>query len=443
MADKKVVGGLKWVKSEIGATLRPVRDLVDAGGVSSSDLNASVQALDQVQGVLLALQLPTPARLVHEMIRLTERVADGLAPDAGDQASVRQAVQVMVQALDQMSNHLDRLDAGFDEPPLSLWSIINELRGACQDSPLTHSELLNFAAVNADGDSQWMPEALDLLAEVVRQVRPQFHRHLVAWYRGDPDHQGLIRLGSLFHQLHGYLKEGLLADLFRLAEVFAAALREGHLPQDPHARSLMGHLDWILKPLAQKPPQWPEVDAMTLIEQLLTILSAGQISSPLITQIESWYGAQTPGALLPREDSQTIGNEQALAALASGALDEFAGLKIQFDRLALGEQTDHTAFEIFSADLRRLAATLSMAEAGTLPLRLRQLATNFDELASGERDEVRLEAYAMELLGIEAVLLAHAAHRPTQSGQIIAPDMDLSELTSATLRETGYELVRV
>ena len=284
MAHKQLIGGLKWVKREIGATLRPVHDLVEAGAdfEAETELASVLKSLSQVQGVLLALRLTTPARLVEEMHRLAERL------DETDPEHYTEATVVLGQALDQLGNPLDRLDAGFEEPPLSLWSIINALRSASDQLPLTHSELLNFAISDRDGDSKWMSEELDILAEVIRQVRPQFHRHLVEWYRGDT--HGLVQLGRLFHQLHDYLKDGTLADLFRLAEIFTESLCDGRLDFSARVRTLMGHLDWVLKPLTQRPPVWPEVDAKTLIEQLLDILTAAGIDEASIAEARMKHG---------------------------------------------------------------------------------------------------------------------------------------------------------
>jgi chemosensory pili system protein ChpA (sensor histidine kinase/response regulator) len=440
MAEKKLVEGLKWVKGEIAATLRPVHDLVEAAGlpISPLDPTAATQSLDQVQGVLLALQLYTPARLAQEMSLLTECIsADGAGPGV--------PARVMGQALTQLNHHLDRLDAGFDEQPLSLWPIINEVRAARGDQPLTHAELLTFAAVNAEGDARWTPESLALLAEAVRQVRPQYHRYLVEWYRGDRDSQSLAHLEGVFHHLRDVFKEGVLADLFRLAGLFTAALRNGGLTTDPHRRSLMGHLDWVLKPLAHKPPQWPEVDALALIEHLLNALPESSASSPVVAQLRSWYGPQQAGISPPFADPADLGGDEALAGLAATLLGEFSQLKEQFDVLARGEQTDRATLDAFSAHLRRLAQTLDVADVGDLPARLRALADDFSALELDEigKDQARLESQAMELLGIEAILLAHTDHRSTRAQQIIAPDMDLSDLTVATLREAGYELVRV
>lgn len=438
MADKQLIGGLKWVKGEIGATLRPVRDLVEAGADFDveTELALVLKSLDQVQGVLLALRLTTPARLVEEMHRLAECIEE-TEPEHYTEAGV-----VLGQALDQLANHLDRLDAGFEEPPLSLWSIINALRSARDQLPLTRSELLRFAISDQDGRSQWIPEELDILAEVIRQVRPQFHRHLVGWYRNDTE--ALIQLGRIFHQLHDYLKDGTLADLFGLAEIFTTALQDGRLESGPRARTLMGHLDWALKPLTQRPPVWPEVDAKALIEQLLEILVAAGIEDDALTEARMTYGP-APAAPVEAETQATLEAEAALAGLAGELVTELADLKATFDRLTLAERADPDLIQGFSDRLRRLATRLDEVEVGNLPARLRALADRFQTLDATDLkgQAARLESYAMELLGIESVLLALADRRDAGAGRLIAPDMDLSDLTAATLREAGYELSRV
>lgn len=440
MADKKVVDGLKWVKGEIIATLRPIRDLVETIGASASppEMTGVVPALDQVHGVLLALQLPTPARLVQEMRQLAERMSDT------NGEALAQSATVMGQALAQLSTHLDRLDAGLDEPPLSLWSIINEVRAACDNLPLSHSELLAFAAVDT-GDSQWVPEALDILAAVMRQVRPQFHRHLVEWYRGGPESPGLRPLIGLFRQLHGHLKEVLLADLFRLAEVFAAALRDGRLDTVLSTRSLMGHLDRVLKPLIQQPPQWPESEILALIEQLLNTLAEGGITSPTVAEIQARYGGSRSGDSAAPGLRSTASGDEALAKLARSALDELGQLKERFDQFAQGGAMDGADRDDFVAVLRRLSEGLEGAASGDLPSRLGALAEEIAAQApeASADDSTRLESIAAELLGIEALLRSHADLRAMPAEQILAPDMDLSEITSATLREAGYEMARV
>ncbi|QIK38761.1 response regulator [Caldichromatium japonicum] len=436
MADKQVIGGLKWVKHEIRATLQPVRELACGEAKPENQLGTVLKALEQVQGVLLALNLYTPARLVEEIQHLVERLGEsGSEPQD-------QTLAVIGQALDQLNNHLDRLDAGFEEPPLSLWSIINALRTARDQLPLTHSELLSFALLDRTEDSQWIPEELDILAEVIRQVRPQFHRHLVEWYRGDT--QGLAHLESLFHQLKDYLREGLLADLFALAERFAQLQGMGQIEITAQTRTLMGHLDWIFKPLTQHPPVWPEIDARALINKLLEYLDSAGVEEAALAKIRLRY-APTPPAAQAAAIQGSLGDDPALVQLASACIAELDEIKGIFDGFATAKQIDREAIRTFSDRLRRLAARLDDVEIGHLPARLRALAEQFQALDLNSLTEgpERLESYAMELLGIESVLLALASQREFATANVIAPDLDLTDLTAAALREASYELLRV
>ena len=172
---EKVVGGLKWVKGEIAMTLRRVKGLVETYGKTSepSALGDAVEALFEVRGVLLALQLTLPARLVDEMQRLCDAMAERRVRSPGE------AAEAMMLALIQLPSHLDRLDAGAEVLPLSLWPTINDLRESRGAPPLTPAELLVPGSVLAMEDEDLPPEALEALAAALRKVRPHFHRHLV------------------------------------------------------------------------------------------------------------------------------------------------------------------------------------------------------------------------------------------------------------------------
>lgn len=234
---EKVVGGLKWVSGEIGATLRRVRDLVETHGRSGDParMKEAVDALLEVRGVLMALELTLPARLAEEMQRLAEALGEGRVP------SPEGAAEALMLALIQLPNHLDRLEAGAELPPLTLWPTINDLRASRGAPALTQAELLVPGSVLAeDTDSELTPEALEVLGGVIRKVRPHFHRHLLDWYRPATSADGLLNLRRLFHQLHRYFEEGVLADLFRLAEAYAEALQEGPVSGGAGAQPLLG-----------------------------------------------------------------------------------------------------------------------------------------------------------------------------------------------------------
>lgn len=430
---EKAVGGLKWVKGEIIATLRRVRDLVDAQGgrADPARMKEAVEALSEVRGVLMALELTLAARLAEEMQRLAQTMGEGLAP------SPEGAAEALMLALIQLPGHLDRLESGADLPPLSLWPTINDLRESRGVLPLTQAELLVPGSVLAgDVDSDPTPEALDALGGIIRKVRPPFHRHLLDWYRPVTAADGLLNLRRLFHQLHRYLEEGVLADLFRLAEAYAEALQEGKVVGAP---PLVGRLDRVFKPLSQTPPEWPGTLAQELIDELLTALAHGEVQTPVVAELQARYGQTAAFDELPE------GVSDALGGLASTVLNELGAIKEQLDLFVRGQRADRTPLDEIRVSLRDLARTLDVANTGRLPARLRDLADGFGDLAMSDagEDAVRLEPLAAELLGIEAVLQAYADRRRPPEGTGAGSGFFSGELRSATLRETQGELGRV
>ena len=430
-----VVGGLKWVKGEIAVTLRRITDLVDAYGQTGEpvSLGDSADALFEVRGVLLALQLGLPARLVDEMQRLCEAMGDRRV------RSPKEAAEALMLALIQLPNHLDQLDAATDPPPLSLWPLINDLRESRGAPPLTAAELLVPGSVLAEEEEDLPPEALEALTAVFRKVRPHFHRDLVDWYRPATSNDGIVKLGRLFHQLHRYLKDGILADLFRLAEVYAEGLQSGDVVGGPPAQALVGRLDRVFKPLVRIPPEWPDVDAHQLIDAFLAELASAMIQTPVVAEIQAHYGS-APARLPP-----SAGASAALAGMAAAMLSEFGALKERLDLFVRGEREDRTPLDEIRAVVRTLARTLEGADAGGLAERLRTLADGFGELAMADaaEDVLRLEPLGEELLAIEAVLQACAERRTPEDGGVNAPGTYAAGLQSATLREARAECAHV
>jgi chemosensory pili system protein ChpA (sensor histidine kinase/response regulator) len=433
---EKAVGGLKWVSGEIAATLRRVRDLVEAHGVSGEParMKEAVNALLEVRGVLMALQLTLPARLAEEMQRLAEALAEGRTP------SREGAAEALMLALIQLPNHLDRMEAGAELPPLTLWPAINDLRESRGAPALTQAELLVPGSVLAeDTESELTPEALESLAGVIRKVRPHFHRHLLDWYRPVTSDDGLLNLRRLFHQLHRYFEDGVLADLFRLAEAFAEALQEGQIAGGAGAKPLVGRLDRVFKPLTQTPPVWPEGQAHELVDELLNALAHGEVQTPVVVELQGLYGQTAAPGDLPE------GISEALAGLAATVLRELGAIKERLDLFVRSERADRTPLEEIRVSLRDLARTLDVANTGRLPGRLRDLADGFGDLAMSDagEDPVRLEPLAAELLGIEAVLQAYADRRRPSEGTGALSGVFAAELRSTTLQESHGELARV
>ncbi|WP_295414006.1 Hpt domain-containing protein [uncultured Thiodictyon sp.] len=435
MVDK-VGGGLRWVKGEIAATLRRVTDLMDAYGQAGEPaaLGDAAEALFEVRGVLLALELTAPASLLEEMQQLCDAMAERAVH------SPQTATEAMMVALIQLPNHLDRLDAGAVLPPLSLLPTINDLRDARAAAPLSAAQWLGADAVLAE-EAEAAAAAADLepLNAAFRKVRPHFHRALVEWYRPATSPAGLAKLARLFSQLHRHLKDGPLADLFALAEAYAAALQGGEIAAETPAQALVGRLDRVFKPLAAAPPQWPGVDVHQLIDAFLDAMAKTAAKSPVVAELASRYGrVEAPPA--PPE-----GASAALVGLALAMLGELVALKGRLELFVRGGRADRTPLAEIGAGLHNLARTLDVADAGRLPERLRLLADGFGALAMADaaEDVLGLEPLASELLGIESVMQSYAERRESSLGDVGDAGPYRAELQTATLREARAELGHV
>lgn len=435
MTEINAGGGLRWVKGEIDSTLRRVRDAVDAYADSANPagLSHAVNALFEVRGVLLALQLAMPARLVDEMRQLCESIADGSVPDG------KEAVEAMTLALIQLTSYLDRVHAGTTDAPLGLWPTINDLRETRGAAPLSQAELLVPGSVLVGEGEDLSPEAMQALTSVLRKVRPLFHKHLVQWYHGTSPAQGLINLTQLFQQLHRYLYDGVLADLFRLAEAYAGALQRGRLESGAAARALIGRMDRVLKPLSRPTPEWPEDESKAMIDALLDALATDPGAPPVVAELRALYRRSAEG------DESVAGTSGDLNRVAAHALRELEALKEQFERYAYGDRQDQATPETLRKALGLLADSLEpMADDG-LAGRLRELADGFGDLAAAEvdTDALRLEFLATELLAIEATLKGFAGERMPVTALGPSADPYGADLSASTLREVREELVSI
>lgn len=297
--------------------------------------------------------------------------------------------------------------------------------------------------VEPDFETPRAGTSLKTLGEVMRRVRPKFHRGLVAWYRDAADPRGLLRLETLFRKVSAGLGGGVLADLFGLAETFAAALRDGRLVCDAGTRSLMGQLDRVLKPLAQPPPVWPEAEARVLIDRLLDLLGGVEPVDRRVVDLAAVYRSSEaiPAAQSPRGDRAVPSREDGVDR-TGGRLAELVAVEELLELIDRGTFVDPAALDAAYAALYEVAGALDPADACRLAPRLAGIADQVKALVSAEGVEqsIRLEALAADLLALESILQAWMDDGIVAESPSLAPGMAQAELTRAALGELDHAL---
>jgi chemosensory pili system protein ChpA (sensor histidine kinase/response regulator) len=432
--ESKVVGGLNWVKGELVETLRRVRGQIEAFAAdgAQADVSEAVAALHESRGVLLALGLTAPARLVQEVQCLLERLA------AGSLTNTDEAAEALMLALIQLPHHLDRLDAGQPESPASLLPSINDLRFSRGARPLAASDLAVTSSALAQRELP-TSEGLKNLAGLAAKIRPHYHRHLLQALHEDGD-QGLIGLRNLFNQLHQFFRHGVVSDTFRAADALVAGILSRAIKVNPGIKAILGHVDTIFKPLLAPVPEWPEAQARHLIDESLVYLRDLRPKPQLVVELEAEYGShvavEAPPDLAGPSHRGVVWTD-ALGALVEEVLRELGQVEDGLDLFVRGDADGPDQLAPMEHTLRQLGNTLAIGNDPDLVDRIHGLA---DQIGSVVRSQARpddavLLGFARDLLAVEDTL------------RLVAPGSEgagrgAEGLLVGTLREARVDLAK-
>lgn len=139
MGDRHDYVALEWVKGEIAETLKQARQALEAFVENPQDttrLRFCLTYVHQVHGTLQMVEFFGAALLAEEMEQLALALAEGRVSNQAE------ALEVMMQAILQLPNYLDRIQTARRDLPLVLLPLLNDLRAA-------RGELLSKPACSA------------------------------------------------------------------------------------------------------------------------------------------------------------------------------------------------------------------------------------------------------------------------------------------------------
>src|SRR5690606_20879969 len=131
---------VKWVKQELDATLKQARHALEAYVEQPDDesqLRFCAVHLHQVQGTLQMVELYGAALLAEEMEQVVEALLNG---DVGQK---QEAYELVMRAMLQLPDYLERLIAGGRDLPLLLLPLLNDLRAIRGQKLLSENSLFS------------------------------------------------------------------------------------------------------------------------------------------------------------------------------------------------------------------------------------------------------------------------------------------------------------
>ncbi|MBU2477562.1 MAG: Hpt domain-containing protein, partial [Gammaproteobacteria bacterium] len=399
---------VKWVKQELDATLKQARQALESyveNPTDESQLKFCAVHLHQVHGTLQMVELYGAALLAEEM----EQVVDALL--AGTVGQKQEAYELIMRAVLQLPDYLERLVSGGRDMPLVLLPLLNDLRAIRGQKLLSENSLFSpdlGAAIPAEA---LLSHSGEDLQTSVRKQRHTYQLALLGWFRGKDAVANLGRLEDALAQVQAACARDTAQRFWWIAGGMVVALRKDWLDTSMATKLLLGQVDRQIKRLMDEGE-----DALTvnppndLLKNLLFYVARAKDGGEPVSLIKQTYRLSS---LLPDEaeleqaqDSMSGHNAELMRTVSVAIKEDLARVKDSLDLFLRGGRKAVADLQPAADTLSRVADTLGMLGLGALRKVAQNQAQAAIDIVAGRRqpDENALMDIASALLYVESSL---------------------------------------
>ena len=292
------VNTLRWVKGELDEILKLARNALEkyADENNPQYLHQCLEQLRQVHGVLQMVELYGASLLAEEIICVCHGLSEGQIERKED------ACEVLMRALLQLPDYLERLKAGHRDVPWVLLPLMNDLRAARSAHLLSEGALftpdISVIPPRKENSTKLKPEGD--LRELARKLRSRYQFGLVGWYKNNKDIISLKRLDWVLSQFEQTCKSDEVLRLFWVANGVIEGVMLGAIEAGISIKLLLGQIDWQIKRLIEKGEenlqQSPPID---LLKNLLYYAGLAQAKGVRIPELQRAFQLNR---YMPREE---------------------------------------------------------------------------------------------------------------------------------------------
>jgi len=358
---------LTWVKKELDDTLKEARQALEAHVENPQDEAQPgflAAHLHQVYGTLQMVELYGASLLAEEM----EQVARAI----GDQSVKKreEACEVLMGAMLQLPDYLDRLTAGHRDIPLVLLPLLNDLRAVRGESLLSENTMFSpnidvelpahLLQVQPAGDT----------AQQARELRHRFQRGLLGLLRNKDPRESLEMLRPELESLQKLSADPGMIRLWWAALGVVDGLLAGALGNGMSVKRLLGQLDREIRRLVDGGDTEADSTARDDLFRNLLFYCA-QCPGSTSTRVGEIRDTYRLAELMPDEDELAAAreslsgrNSDLFETVAVAVKEELARLKDGLDIVLRSGCSDTGELEPLTASLRSLGDTLGMLGLG-------------------------------------------------------------------------------
>ena len=445
---------LKWVKSELDETLKQARQALETfveDPADDSQLRFCSAHLHQVSGTLQMVELYGASMLAEEMEKLLlDLQQDGIAQKD-------EAYELLMRGILQLPDYLDRLISGYQDIPLVLLPLLNDLRAVRGETLVSENALFSPDVDAPLPESALADSAAEDPRELARNQRHAYQVALLGWFRGREVEASLAQMEEVLGRLQAACESQEARRLWWIARALVRSLHQEWLEASMATKLLLGQVDRQIKrmidagetALEQEPP-------VDLLKNLLFYVARAQEPEGLVAEVQATYRLQE---LLPDEtqmeqarQSLSGHNTELMATVTAAIKEDLGRIKDTLDIYLRSSERDPATLAPAAEILDRVGDTLGMLGMGSLRKQIVEQAGIMHAMVEGGRaieDDPLMQA-ASAVLYVESSLdgLLHGDVRQAdfadenQPIETIVPESEFNQVRGVVAEEAIRDIAR-
>lgn len=376
MADNRQYTALEWVVKEIKETLSEAQRVLESYSLDSQDvtqLRFCQTLIHQVYGSLQMVGFHGAAMLAEEMEALSLALFENSVREKDE------ALEVLMRAILQLPDYLERVQETKRDYPAVVLSLLNDIRSVRGKSLLSESTLFNPDLDHAhqqQGKAHQLTKNDTQLQDLITKLRQMYRYAAASAINHINVDENLSYLIKVTDRLKKILQGTKRSAVWDIAHAVIDGLHQNVIQPTPAIKNLLRDLDKELK-LLQKGGSKALTDFTSddLLKNLLYYISSSDANTDAIGKIKEAYklNQMSPLSKAASEDQPDIlpVDSATLQAVASAIREEFAQIKEKLDDCLHGAQANENLDFIQNA-LQRVNDTLAILGVGEL----RQMVNN-------------------------------------------------------------------
>lgn len=439
---------LKWIRAEIDELIVQARKELESYIEGPGTEEHGEKCIDIIQKINKTLQLVQ----LFGGVQLTEELELVVSAIRDDRVSNREdAAEVAMLGMIQLSEYLEKIEAGVQDHPLILLPTLNELR-AVRDAEIL-SEMAFFSPeLEKDFISESITDNINPdLPKIASEIHQEFHKGLLEWFRKTDEQGGLDKIETVLHQLSEAAGTDQVTQLFEVGSAVVCALKDGGIEASSAIRKLLSRVDNEVKRIIAHGEQTvAETQNKDLLKNLLYFVAYADSQNQQVQVVQREFSLQEyitdqKEALLAREGLHAPG--RTLLEAVQGAINtDLVQVKDGLDPFIHSKSEYLERLHVLESPLRKLADTLGMVGMGNLRQKLARQADQIANIVqSGEfPDEQDMMSLAGDILYIETSLENlphyHRAGVSSQDRNSALPEGESEKLLESVIREAQVEI---